>query len=232
MPGVIIRARQGTRKWWIHLFLGLCCLLAISQVAKAHGSDFSRGAGKPQAQNSRGAFPDSKFAIGDFDGDRRPDLATVEIARFNSLHSRYWVSFQLSRGRLQTIGVTGPAGGLVLLARDVNGDRALDLVVVTAWRHELVAVLLNDGEGNFSAADPARFRIDAISSRTQLGIVPRLLEDRTILGFEYSALRSPGRKIPCARESDPAFSRAPGFAVTLFRSSPSGRAPPRPFLHV
>jgi hypothetical protein len=216
----------------MQVFLSVCCLLSISHVATAHGSDFRRSPGSGQAQNSRAAIPDSQFAIGDFDGDRQPDLATVEIARFNSLHSRYWISFQLSKGRLQTIGVTGPAGGLVLLARDVNGDRALDLVLVTAWRHELVAVLLNDGQGNFSAAEPAQFQINAVSSRTQIGIVPRLLEDRTVLSFQYSALRDPGRKTPPARESQPALARARGFTVTLFPSSLSSRAPPRPSLHV
>jgi hypothetical protein len=216
----------------MQLFLSGCCLLSISHVATAHGSDFSRSTGNAQAQNSRAAIPDSQFAIGDFDGDRQPDLATVEIARFNSLHSRYWISFQLSKGRLQTIGVTGPAGGLVLLARDVNGDRALDLVLVTAWRHELVAVLLNDGQGNFSAAEPAQFQINAVSSRTQIGIVPPLLEDRTVLSFQYSALRDPGRKTPPARESQPALARARGFTLKLFPSSLSSRAPPRPSLHV
>src|SRR5438105_6355315 len=168
MPGAMIRVLQRSWKPWIHLFLGLGCLLAISEVAKVRGSDFSRGTGKTQAQNSRATIPDSQFAIGDFDGDRQPDVATVEIARFNTLRSRYWVSFQLSRGRLQTIGVTGPGGGLVLLARDVNGDRALDLVLVTPWRHELIAVLLNDGEGNFSPADPTQVPIEAVSSITQL----------------------------------------------------------------
>jgi len=228
----MIRALQGTRKCSTHFFLALCCLLSIAHAATAHGSDFSRSAGKAQAQNSGAAIPDSQFAIGDFDGDRQPDLATVEIARFNSLHSRYWISFQLSRGRLQTIGVTGPAGGLVLLARDVNGDRALDLVLVTAWGHELVAVLLYDRVGYFSAADPAQFQINAVSSRAHIGIVPRLLEDRTVLSPQYSALRDPGAKTPPARKSEPAFSRAPGFAVTLFPSSLSCRAPPRLSLHI
>lgn len=215
----------------MQLFLSVCCLLSISHVAAAHDSDFSRSAANAPAQNSRAAIPDSRFAIGDFDGDRQPDLATVEFARFNALHSRYSISFQLSKGRPQTIGITAPAGGLVLLAQDVNGDRALDLVLVTAWRHETVAVLLNDGEGNFSAADPAQFQINAVSSGTQIGIVPRLPEDRTVLFFQYSALRHPGRKIPAARESEPAFWRARGFAGTLFASSLSSRAPPRSFLH-
>jgi hypothetical protein len=232
MREAIIRALPGTRKRWLQLFLSVCCLLSISHGAAAGDSDLSRNAGNAKAQNSQAAIPDSQFAIGDFDGDRQPDLATVEIAGFNSLHSRYSVSFQLSKGTPQTIGITAPAGGLVLLARDVNGDRALDLVLVTAWRHEMVAVLLNDGEGNFSAADPAQFEIDAVSSRTQIGIVPRLPEDRTALSFPYSAFRYPGRKIPATRKSEPAFSRARSFADTLFPSTWSSRAPPRSLLHV
>jgi len=232
MPEAIIHALQGARKAWLQLCLAACCLLSFSHVALASGSDHSRTTSRVQAQNSSLEFPDTQFAIGDFDGDRRPDLATVEIARFNSHHSRYWISFQLTKGRLQTIGITAPAGGLVLFARDVNGDRALDLVLVTAWRHEPVAVLLNDGAGNFAAADPTQFEINSVSSETQIGIVPRLREDCTILSFQYSALRVPGRKIPARRESEPAFSRARRLAVTLFPSSVSGRSPPTSFLHV
>lgn len=216
----------------MRLFLSVCCLLSISQVAAAHDSGFSRSTVNAPAQNSRAVTPDSRFAIGDFDGDRQPDLAIVEIARFNSLHSRYSISFQLSKGRPQTIGITAPAGGLALLARDVNGDRALDLILVTAWRHAMVAVLLNDGEGNFAAADPGRFQINSVSSRTQIGIVPQLPEDRTVLSFQYSALRHAGRKIPATRESEPALSRARSLARTLYSSSLSSRAPPRSFLHV
>jgi hypothetical protein len=232
MPETTIRALRGTRKRWMPLFLALCCLLSIAHVAAAHDSDFSRNTAHASGQDARTTIPDSRFAIGDFDGDRQADLATVEIARFNSLHSRYSISFQLSKGRPQTIGITAPAGGLVLLARDVNGDRALDVVLVTAWRHEMVAVLLNDGEGHFSAADPAQFQIDSVSFKTQIGIVPQLLEDRTVLCFQYSALRDPGHKIAVARESEPTFSRSRGFPLTLFPPSFSSRAPPRSFLQV
>src|SRR5579859_5509391 len=166
MKRPIISAMLGAGRWWMHLFFSLCCLLSISQLATACGTNFSRSSGNPRAQNPHAAIPESQFAIGDFDGDHQPDLATVEIARFNSLHSRYWISFQLSKGGPQTIGVTAPAGGLALFARDVNGDRALDVVLVTVWRHELVAVLLNDGKGNFSAADARQFESAAVSFKT------------------------------------------------------------------
>src|SRR5487761_120208 len=162
MTRAIISAMPGARKWWMHLFFLACCLLSISQAATARSTDFNRNSGNARAQNAHAAIPDSQFAIGDFDGDRRPDLATVEISRFNSLRSRYSISFQLSKGGPRTVGVTAAAGGLVLFARDVNGDRTLDVVLVTAWRHELVAVLLNDGKGNFSTADPRQFEISAV----------------------------------------------------------------------
>ena len=205
----------------------LCCLLSISQQAVASACDNGRTTCNPQSQNSLAAIPDAQFAIGDFDGDRQPDLATVAFVRFNPVHSRYWISFQLSKGRMQSIGVTGPAGGLVLLARDVNGDRALDLVLVTAWRHELVAVLLNDGEGNFAAADASQFEINTISSARHVGIVPGVREDRTVLSFPYWALRDDRGRSFSAQESESARPRAPDFALNLLPSAFSGRAPPQ-----
>jgi hypothetical protein len=226
MPEAVIRALQRIGKRSAQLLLAVCCLLLIAPAARASARDFSASNAQPRADNSDAAIPDSKFAIGDFDGDRQPDLATVETARFNPLRSRYSISFQLSKGRSQTIGVTGPAGGLVLVAQDVNGDRALDLVLVTPWRHETVAILLNDGQGNFSAAQPGQFRIDAASSGAQLGLVSRIPEDRTVLSFQYSFLLELRGKAAVQREWTPTLSRAPAFAVRLFSSSASGRAPP------
>jgi hypothetical protein len=54
--------------------------------------------------------------------------------------------------------VTAPAGGLHVVPRDVNGDNALDLLVSTAWLHQPVAVLVNDGHGYFTLFDPVEFR--------------------------------------------------------------------------
>ena len=217
----------------MQFFLALCCLFSISQVAKAHGCDFDRSTRDPQKQNSLAPVPDSQFAIGDFDGDRQPDLATVEIARFNSLHSRYSISLQLSKGGPQRLGITAPAGGLALLARDVNGDRALDVVLVTAWRHEFVAVLLNDGAGNFAPVDPARFRFDTVSSTAQLEIVPKRLDDGTILAVQYSltgdldghtwAGPNQQSKLACPRSLE--------LVNSLSQSSILGRAPPPSLLH-
>jgi hypothetical protein len=97
------------------------------------------------------------FAIADFDGDNRPDLATVETGLIGASHARYWIGFRMSAGARQTIGVNAPVGGLEIASRDVNGDNIIDLVVSTAWLKSPVAVLVNDGHGNFTIRDPAAF---------------------------------------------------------------------------
>ena len=97
------------------------------------------------------------FAIADFDGDNRPDLATVETGLVGASHAQYWIGFRMSAGSRQTIGVNAPIGGLEIASRDVNGDNIIDLVVSTAWLKSPIAVLVNDGHGNFTIRDPAAF---------------------------------------------------------------------------
>ena len=100
--------------------------------------------------------PDSSFAIADLDGDHRPDIASVQSGRGGS-RGGYWVGLRLSDAGRHYVRLAGPSGGLRVEARDVNGDNAVDLVFATAWLGEPVAVLLNDGHGNFSQAKPSSF---------------------------------------------------------------------------
>jgi hypothetical protein len=97
------------------------------------------------------------FAIADFDGDTRPDFASVETEQIGASHARYWIGFRMSAGFQQRIGVTAPVGGLAIDSRDVNGDKYLDLIVSTAWLNSPVVILVNDGHGNFTVSDPAVF---------------------------------------------------------------------------
>jgi hypothetical protein len=210
------------------LLLAVGCLALMASTAAARSVDAGPSACAEQAQNCATGTPDSHFAIGDFDGDRQPDVATVETARFNLADSRYSISFQLSQGRAQTIGVTGPAGGLVLIARDVNGDRALDLVLVTAWRHELVAVLLNDGRGNFAAANAAQFGLNTVSAASQFRVTPARIDDRTIAGVQYSFAGNLDGEgwAGLHRETKLSLSRSLQHVSKSLRSASSGRAPP------
>lgn len=98
-----------------------------------------------------------QFAIEDFDGDRQPDIATVLEGRSGTEGSHYWIRFQLSSGASQSIYVAAPVGGLDISSRDVNGDDFIDVIVTTTGTNRPVAVLLNDGAGNFTASDPGAF---------------------------------------------------------------------------
>jgi hypothetical protein len=101
------------------------------------------------------SFP--QFAVADFDGDRRPDMARVEYGQDGSLGTQYWIQLQLTHSGWQLIGVVAPFGGLRVAASDVNGDHAVDLVLTTAWLNRPVAILLNDGHGRFRAEQPSAF---------------------------------------------------------------------------
>ena len=98
-----------------------------------------------------------QFAIEDFDGDSRPDIATVLECRNGAADNHYRIRFQLSSGGSQNIDLTAPVGGLDLSSRDVNGDDFLDVVVTTAGTNRPVAVLLNDGAGTFTTSDPSAY---------------------------------------------------------------------------
>jgi hypothetical protein len=228
MKRSVIRALVGATKWRIPFFIGVCCLLSISRATLTYGSGCTLSSSKAQPRDLPAENSGSQFAIADFDGDQRPDVATLQMVRLNSLDSDYRLSFRLSRGGLQTIGVTGPSGGLALLGRDVNGDCALDLVLVSAWQHRLIAVLLNDGAGNFAAAPPAQFQINIISSTTQAGTAPGRIDDRTILAVQYSVAGGLDRDTWAEpdEEAPLGFSRSFELARTLSQSSILGRAPP------
>src|ERR1035437_2390402 len=101
--------------------------------------------------------PGPQFAIADFDGDLRPDLARIQPRPNSSGATNYWIQIQLSAVGRQSIRLVAPAGGLEIEARDVNGDHAVDLVLTTAWFNQPVAVLLNDRHGGFSRVEPTAF---------------------------------------------------------------------------
>jgi hypothetical protein len=147
-------------------------LLLFLFVCSAHAG----ASPQPEEQGRRAAFA-PQFAIGDFDGDHRPDLANVRTGAGSRGGVLYWIDFRLSTGFWRTFGVTASAGGLKLVSRDVNGDHLLDVVVTTFLTDEPVVVLLNDGRGNFTPREPSAFPeafqrpVDSFSSET--GIADR-----------------------------------------------------------
>jgi hypothetical protein len=111
--------------------------------------------------------PGLRLAIADFDGDVRPDVATLQSDNTFSGTSNYAISLQLSAAGHKLIRLVGPAGGLLIEARDVNGDHVADLVIATRWQRTPIAIYLNDGHGDFSRAATNAFPSTFSESRTK-----------------------------------------------------------------
>jgi hypothetical protein len=91
------------------------------------------------------------------DGDSRADIAFAKFqALVNGIY-HYQIEVLLSAQPRTTFEVeSGPAGGgLNISARDVDGDRDLDLVITAEFSRQPVGVWINDGEGRFSPGNPA-----------------------------------------------------------------------------
>ena len=171
----------------------------------------------------------SHFTIADFDGDSRPDFASVHIGQSGLQNTRYWIAFQLSGRSGQTVSVMAPTGGLRITARDVNGDTFPDVVITTLWTNKPVAILLNDGLGNFTTANPSEFQSAFAAPETSCTSAANEVRDATALLYSRSI---PGH---CGEESG-SFSPRSMSGLFLPRSccdsvSPSvspfaGRAPP------
>jgi len=130
-------------------------LLVVFASIVAVGLETGSPARNAPASHETAIVP--QFAIEDFDGDSKPDIATVSECLRGAADDHYRIKFQLSSGRSQNIDLTAPVGGLDLSSRDVNGDDFLDVVVTTAGTDRPVAVLLNNGAGTFTASDPSTF---------------------------------------------------------------------------
>src|SRR5260370_21937766 len=181
--------------WSRAVRLALALLCFVGSAGPAHAASTA-----PQSWPPTSTQVTSQFAIADFDGDSRPDLATVQAGVSSSWDAHYWIAFQLSSGPRQTLGITAPTGGLQITSRDVNGDSFLDVVVTTAWTNRPVAVLLNDGQGNFRASSPSAFPVAFTTSEKSWACTTDEVKDATpVLLPRYP----PATSSPRTRSSPP-----------------------------
>jgi hypothetical protein len=197
------------------IFFGLFCGSA------AANADASNAPATPAAAGPQ-------FAIADFDGDRRPDLASIQAAPNTSGTTSYRINLQLTGSGPRSIGVIAPSGGLLITARDVNGDHAVDLLLTTVWFKRPVAILINDGHGNFSRVEPVTFLGAFKEYALKLGSAARQATD--ILGIPVQSppagctkARTPPHVRPQANSVLPS---SEGFPLSSFLGSHAGRAPP------
>src|ERR1700681_1406735 len=98
MPGLMKTLRQLNRSWPRAVgsaFAFLCAFLGFTPGGNAASSG-------PQSWPVSSTQATSQFAIADFDGDNRPDLATVQVGQGSSWDKHYWIPLQLSGGSRET----------------------------------------------------------------------------------------------------------------------------------
>ena len=191
------------------------------------GNSIARG-GAIQIGSAASAGPGLTVAIADFDGDHRLDLASIQTGRDGCGGSAYWIQFQLSTAGRQSIQLVAPPGGLRIEARDVNGDHAVDLVFTTASFRQPVAILLNDGRGSFSRADPTAFAGLFSKPRTNWVSGRRLAVAAVGLPPQSRARVDKVEKDPLHERSSAGLvlSSVPAFPAGALLFSSAGRAPP------
>ena len=182
-----------------------------------------------EARNAAAAQVSSgpQLAISDFDGDLHPDLASVQAGATASGSTDYWIQLQLSAAGRQSIRLVAPAGGLLIEARDVNGDNAVDLILATSFRQP-VAIFLNDGHGSFSRMPPSAFPgafnkpLTNWASASEQALDTAGVPPQLRLGI----CRAAKARANIPSNADSILPSQWGFALDSFLVSHAGRAPP------
>lgn len=208
--------------------LSLLCLCVFAMALGGNATEAAQGT----SGGASGFAP--RFAIADFDGDQKPDLATVQVERDAAIGTRYSIRLQLSAVGESAIGITGPQGGLRILPRYVNGDDAMDLVVTAAMDSHFVAVLLNDGHGKFTLAKPGAFPSVESDERIRLVAAQEAAEECAALQCTWSTFG-----IEALDDSGTGPEQKSKFSVTGdgnanlpgVRPGKSGRSPPVSVFH-
>jgi hypothetical protein len=198
-----------------------CALLSLAPLTFASTARYSEFRSGP-------AVP-SQFAIADFDGDQLPDFATVQMGKMTGSAAHYSIQIELSRGAMQTVSLIAPIGGLEINLRDVNGDQALDLVVSTQLLKGPVAVLLNDGHGNFSVVDPGIYPSAACDQSFHWNIALEEIRDWAVLPLSrdgYGQLDETGRPRAVCESSERIGAAEICRPSAPATSSRLGRSPP------
>ena len=92
------------------------------------------------------------WAIADFDGDNRPDVAIANPSRRNTHELEVQLSTR-SNNQIAAPALPASSLGFHLSPRDVDGDHDLDIVVTAGILRQPVAIWINDGQGGFSEGD-------------------------------------------------------------------------------
>jgi hypothetical protein len=130
------------------MFWALSAVSTASETPAAFAAEFTASS----------SLWDQGSAVGDLDGDGRPDLAIVRQKGRSAGGFRYQVEINLTTRTSPTcFSVSASEGGLNIIPRDVDGDGDLDLVITSAWSLSPVGLWINDGHGGFTQGDPSAY---------------------------------------------------------------------------
>jgi hypothetical protein len=204
---------------WISLYL--FCGFFCRGTAKA--ADIRRALSTPVGSGSQ-------LAIADVDGKLCPVSVSVQVGSGGfSTTTTYRIQVQFGELERQSIQVDAPAGGLWIVPRDINnGNHFIDLVVVTAWFRNPVAILINDGRGRFSKVEPTTFPEVFTDFSTNWGCASgQIAEAVCVAPQSRSCMCLEASGLPNVRQhANSLSSPRPGFLFRSFLISLGGRAPP------
>lgn len=175
------------------------------------------------------------WAMADFDGDSRPDLAVTKMEARGSGFV-YWLELDLStnRGGGSAVQPGLPAiasskFGLHLTPRDVDGDHDLDIVVTMGIARQPVAVWINDGQGRFAEGDLAAY--PALTCLEDLSLCAQSRPQATPLLYNQGRRSwiglNPGYLLQSIPRSDAGSARGPELLISRFPADRRlARAPP------
>src|SRR5262249_37550953 len=125
------------------------CLLALLLSLPKTGLSATGNTSKPfHLGNAAGPYGWSS-AVADFDADNQPDLAVADRTGSTAQGYDFSLKFDLSREKGQTFHFRSRHSELSLSLLDLDNDRDLDVILTHAITDEVVAVWINNGQGEF-----------------------------------------------------------------------------------
>ena len=207
-------------------FLLFFALLTCGGISRAenHGPTSSAAS----SVNSGGTWSAVGSTIDDFDGDYHPDQIAVETGANEFSGTQYWIDVRLSTAGRQIIPVFSVPGGIQVVARDVNGNGYLDLVLTASVLRRPVAILLNDGHGQFTRVDPEEFPRAFQDSETSWEARGHFPDDHAGLprSLRFLIALTPGRLSIAPSPVTRLAAANPGDFLSRGLAPHAGRAPP------
>lgn len=123
----------------------------------------------------------ASWAVADFDGDHRPDVAKSRIEGYGAGGYSFRIELQLSSGPQSAFTISTLDGfALNVTPKDVDGDNDLDLIITSGVLRRPVGVWINDGRGGFSQGTPSQNPAAAWMEGPQVASAGRLVLDGSV----------------------------------------------------